>query len=709
MKKDKDIIKSVYWLLFGFIMMLIFVMVPIRSDIFTSGYTEHPVNFSKDWRMGGQKISHIQSVMAGEHGGQVILEKGLPTRLTEKDSLCFESQNTNLSVFLDNVEIYKFTSTSNLTGTSTGIVFHEVGLGSLNVRKTIKIASSCCYEGQKTGRIMNVYICPPSDYMRLMFHRMLVPCLLCVLMILFGLIQILVYFSVIDKSTLPFNILALGTTSLIAGTWLFIDTNIMQLLTGSIYAWRDMSKTLPFWVGYPLVTFFNSTTVKQSSIYHHLSFWLSMVFELSIISARYLFNLDMAYSFSLFLIPYFILIMGIMVIIAIDNANYCRIKGIVVKIRDIYFVLILLLVCGLVDLVRDYTAQIQTDVQGLYTRAGMVILIAYMMFRFLKWWTKDHAQIQRERFINHALQYALSSDSPENNIKAMLDFMGKELEANRIFIFEDQKTGKFRGSYEWCREGLKPESIELIYLPYDGFLDKFYDTYVESGRRLIVSDIQQVKASDPYFYDLLKNYKVENLVIGALQINGKLTGLCGVSGAPREKLVDIAEIINLISYFLAQLILQREEQKRLFYYNYNDALSGARNHMAYRKFMESGLDMSAAFGYMRAEILGLEDINREKGYDAGDRMVIDVAKTLMEIFGEANVYRLNGNVFVCFGFETEESYFENDVECARRMIEKKDIKITMGSAYCVNGTTDMEIIFNRVDELLQENNNGNLV
>ncbi|WP_029320540.1 GGDEF domain-containing protein [Butyrivibrio sp. AE3004] len=702
MKKKTSVIKGIYALLFGNLLVMIFFVIPLRTDLFKSGFTEQPDSFSENWAVGEENIPRIEEVLAGNYNGRVRLEKNLPNKLTEMDSLCFESQNTNVEVLINDKEAYSFKTRPNLTGTGTGIVFHEVGIGTLNAGKKVTIVSSCCYEGQKTGRILNVYICPSSDYMRLTFQRMMVPSLYCALMILFGIILILIYCAVSNKDALPFNILALGVTSLIAGTWLFIDTNIMQLLTGAIYAWRDMNKVLPFLVGYPLITFFNSLTVKKNDVFQHIGFWMSAVFEFGIIAARYILNLDMCYSFSLFLIPYLVIIMIILLIIAVNNANYCRRNGLEVEMRNTYLVIGIVLVCGLIDLVRDFTSMTLTDVQGKYTMFGMVIFVIYMMIRFLKWWTKDHAQIQRERFINHALQYALSSDSPEYNIKALLDFMGKELEAERIFIFEDQKNGKYRGSYEWSSDGLTAEDIELVYLPYEGVLDKLYEKYISNGRRFIINNIEQLKTSNPYFYDLMKNYGGENIVIGALEINGKLTGICGVMDAPRVKLIDISEIINLISYFLSQLILQREEQKRLFYYNYNDVLSGARNHMAYRKFMENGLDMAGTFGYMRVDIKGLEEINKEQGYDAGDKIVIEVARSLMEIFGEENVYRLNGNEFVCFGFETEEPYFDNDVECARRMIEKKGVTMFTGSVYCANGTSDMEIVLNRVDELLEE-------
>ncbi len=48
-------------------------------------------------------------------------------------------------------------------------------------------------------------------------------------------------------------------------------------------------------------------------------------------------------------------------------------------------------------------------------------VIPAVMIRFIRWWTKDRQITERERFTNRALQYALSSDSPDESIRLMLE------------------------------------------------------------------------------------------------------------------------------------------------------------------------------------------------------------------------------------------------------------------------------------------------
>ena len=328
----------------------------------------------------------------------------------------------------------------------------------------------------------------------------------------------------------------------------------------------------------------------------------------------------------------------------------------------------------------------------------MVIFVAC----FLRWWKKDYAAKERDRFINRAIQYAVSSNSPEENIRMMIRFLGKELGAMRIFIFEDQKNGKYHGTYEWFDDELESASLELMYLPYNGLVDVILDE-CEKNNYLIISSPEACKHTIPSLYDLIKTSDIDNMVLGPLEVSGNIFGLCGVIDVPKDRLEEIAEIITLISYFISQLIMQREEQRRSLFYNYNDTLTGAYNNIAYKRFVETDLDISSPFGYIRCDLIGLTEINISQGYEVGDMIVIILAKSLMEVFGETNVYRLNGTEFVAFGFETDEVYFNNDVEKVKKIIKEKGINVAIAPVYCMYGVTDISLVVKRADNLMHEN------
>ena len=74
----------------------------------------------------------------------------------------------------------------------------------------------------------------------------------------------------------------------------------------------------------------------------------------------------------------------------------------------------------------------------------------------------------------------------------------------------------------------------------------------------------------------------------------------------------------------------------------------------------------------------------------------------MEVFGNENVYRLNGTDFSVFGFESEELFFENDVERVKKRIAEKQIEIRSDSLYCMYGTKNLDLVIRRVNDRMSE-------
>ncbi len=72
----------------------------------------------------------------------------------------------------------------------------------------------------------------------------------------------------------------------------------------------------------------------------------------------------------------------------------------------------------------------------------------------------------------------------------------------------------------------------------------------------------------------------------------------------------------------------------------------------------------------------------------------------MDIFGASNVYRMGGDEFVVIGFESDETFFKNDVERARRMLAERECSVSIGSVYCINGTSDISKVESYTDKLM---------
>ncbi len=328
-----------------------------------------------------------------------------------------------------------------------------------------------------------------------------------------------------------------------------------------------------------------------------------------------------------------------------ENESYCRSVGTVSGLKYYYAGIAVFFMCAIADFALYYFKRLFGNSYGTIASVGTFVLIPAVMIRFITWWTKDRAVVERERFTNSALQYALSSDSPDESIRLMLEFMGEELKCKRVIVFEDMHNGRYAGKYAW--------------------FDK-------------------------------------SLVLNPLSVDGNVTGLLLLLDLPVDLIDEASSVAALTSYFLSQLILRRDDQKRMRTYTYNDSLSGAQNRRAYEEFVRNGLDLSSPFGYLSCEITDLEEISERDGFEAGDRKVIDIVAILGEIFGRGNVYRMVGSRFAAFGFETDETYFRDDVARFKEKVREAGINTAVGYVYCQNGTMDMKTFIRRAGQMIKE-------
>ena len=701
MKSKRSVINLIYIAVFVFMIAAVLIGIPMSADRLITIH-EKIDGYSDGWKLfDGTKV-YVDDLNIADYDGRVAVEKKLSNGITDKDALCFKSKNTNIRVFIDGRQVYRFFSKPNLTGMCYGVAYHEVGLGTDDAGKMIRLEFEQVYEGQERGNVYDVYLCSATDFIQIVMRQNLLACILSILNIFLGLTFLVAHIGSSNKSVYPFDVLSMGCSALLMGIWLLIGTNIFQLITGHIYVCRDINRIIPFMIAYPAICFLNSLTEKKRSINKHLAFWITFVSVFGIITLRYVMKIDMMDSFKWFAGAYIIATLGVVVLIVTDNAFYCMRTGKKNRLRNIYFIGVLFVVCGIIDIVQFFIANRVTENFGRFTRIGATVYVLVILMEFLRWWMNDSAAVERDRFINRALQYALSSNSPDANIRSILSYLGKELDAKRLFIFEDQKNGKYKGTYEWYREGEESFSLEMMYLSSEDIIDRIYDEFNKNDHRLIVRNPDAFKNSIPRFYSLLKTNKVDSMIIGPLEVGGNMFGVCGVVGAPQKNLESVSEIINLISYFLAQLVLQREEQSRALNYTYKDTLSGCGNYSAFKKYLEEGLDLSSAFGCVRCDLTRLNEVNIREGYEVGDQMVVLAARILMEFFGESHVFRVNGTQFIAFGFETEEVYFENDVERLKNSFNENSIETNVASVYCLYGTKDINIVFDRAEDLIRK-------
>lgn len=182
-----------------------------------------------------------------------------------------------------------------------------------------------------------------------------------------------------------------------------------------------------------------------------------------------------------------------------------------------------------------------------------------------------------EAIINEGLRMALAESSPDRSLEVLLAHLGKALDGERTYIFEQNKSGGDDNTYEWVADGVLPEKQNLQNLPpkvCGGWYRKFRE-----GGYIAIRDLEEIRQSDPLQYEILKRQNIHSIVAVPLYDDSRLIGFYGVDNPPVKSMEYTSNMLQITAHFivsslrLRNLIRERqlEERRKL-----EDILEGAR-------------------------------------------------------------------------------------------------------------------------------------
>lgn len=164
--------------------------------------------------------------------------------------------------------------------------------------------------------------------------------------------------------------------------------------------------------------------------------------------------------------------------------------------------------------------------------------------------------IKYELVINEALRSALNYETPDEQIEEFIRFFGNHIGSDRIYIFEDcEERHATDNTYEWCAEGIVPEIDELQDVDMD-VIDWWYKAF-DRGESVIVEDIETIKEDHPISYSILKNQKVQNLVVCPIRYKDEIKGFFGVDNPPKSDERGLTTFLDMIGTLLISLLKLR--------------------------------------------------------------------------------------------------------------------------------------------------------
>lgn len=643
-------------------------------------------DYTEGWTLDSGDVVEINEISAGDLGGSFVATKTLPQSMLETDSVYFSTSNLNFTVYVNDEEIYSFGTKENITGTGDGISYHMIGLGTKDEEGLMRIEAETAFMDGTSGRINEMKFGAEELYRYALMRRNVTGMNLSVLMVIFGVVIIAFFFGMSRRNSMMRSLWALGLSAILFGLWSLCDTGLPQLLTGSTYASREIVYVILHLAGFPMIYFVNSKTKQKKRIYPYVSFAMTVLCLGWLLLARYVYGTDMHTMVEVIYLSYAAQLVCLIVML-IDNERYCRRRSISSYMKYFYIGAAVFVATSFIDMGRYMVVRRGSIWHGSWFRFGLVIFFLFMAFQIFDWWSREKSSLERDRFVNHLLQYIMGEMDPDDKINKVLEYLCTELQADRAYIFEDMGDGTFDNTYEYCADGVTPEIDNLKGVKYVGIIDSWYEEYKRGGHVLIY-DLEKYREVNESMYEVLKPQGIKTLVTGPLILNGAYIGFFGVDNPPVELMEEISEIIRLLMFFLSELVEGRDNQRRLVDYSYHDALTDVGNRRALREFERDSLDTSKPYGFVMCDVNGLKAVNDNEGHEAGDAMIKNVASALSDVFGRDNVYRVGGDEFAAYSYDEYRQTFESKIDKVKSMVIAKGIHVAMGGSFAQYGDKD---------------------
>lgn len=286
--------------------------------------------------------------------------------------------------------------------------------------------------------------------------------------------------------------------------------------------------------------------------------------------------------------------------------------------------------------------------------------------------------VAHESMINNGLRQALSAATPELSLKVLLEYLGRALKCDRVYIFETNPDQTLNNTYEWCANGVAPHKDNLQQVPYKA-VEHWYRSF-HQNQNVIIKNLKEEQQNNPTAYEYLAPQKIHTLVVSPLISHQKIIGFYGVDNPPQEFMNHISTMFQVLGHFITSIIRRRNLVNRLETLSYYDQLTGAKNRHGMNEFV-ANVEHHKSIGLVYCDVMGLKKINDNNGHLEGDALLIRSCSCLKKHFPKESVFRIGGDEFLMMQSGISEQDLQEQVEHLRRDMPNHDIMLAIGTAW----------------------------
>lgn len=302
-----------------------------------------------------------------------------------------------------------------------------------------------------------------------------------------------------------------------------------------------------------------------------------------------------------------------------------------------------------------------------------------------------------EKLANEGFRIALQAPTPDKSIDVILEYLGKALQGERTYIFEQNENGGDDNTYEWVASGVTPEIDNLQNLPPE-VCANWYQKFCEN-KNIIIDDLEDIREEDPLQYENLKRQDIHSLAVVSLYDGGKIIGFYGVDNPPRESMDYAQNMLEIVGHFIVSCLKRRNLLKELRKMSYCDQLTGIGNRHALYEYI-ADMPKGESIGVVYCDITGLKQVNDTQGHEAGDQLIVRACQSIKRVFGAYGLFRIGGDELLALCPRIAEEELEEKVKALQHDMQQHTVAMAVGAVWKKDGSGDVEKLLTEAEKLM---------
>ena len=320
------------------------------------------------------------------------------------------------------------------------------------------------------------------------------------------------------------------------------------------------------------------------------------------------------------------------------------------------------------------------------------VTIAFDINEYIETMAGNHEFFYNEIRANDAISRGMQEADPEKAIEQTISSISEDMQPERFLIFEERDDNTVSATYEWTMPGVVPLKEELQSISKTK-LRALYERFI-SEHLVIIHDMDAFQKEHPDFK--LGIHGVHSFISGQLLLQNQTEGFTLVINPSEESFSRGSVIYSTLTDFIAVMVRNRNILLELEKQSMIDQLTGAGNRRALEQRI-SQWQGDGVLGVISIDLNGLKNTNDTKGHHAGDMMIHETARILMECAGENYVFRTGGDEFIVLTEELEEQDIHLLIQHMRDSANINGISMAIGFAWTRGKVTNFDTLLTKAD------------